>query len=302
MKWQGRRQSDNVRDYRGKSTGGGGASGGMIMMLLSMFLRGGLTKGKIIILVVVIGALFLFGNQLNWLGGSSENMGVQNNRSQYQPTSEEQELYEFVEVVMADTEDVWGKIFQEHGSVYQEPMLTVFNGRVQSGCGLASSATGPFYCPRDQSAYIDLGFYKQLSQRFSAPGDFAMAYVIAHEVGHHVQNLMGTSGRVHEARQRLSQEEYNKLSVRLELQADYYAGVWAHHAQEMFNILEEGDIEEALTAASAIGDDNIQRQTQGYVQPESFTHGTSEQRVRWFKKGFQTGDIEQGDTFNANPL
>ena len=298
MKWQGRRRSDNVRDYRGKSAGGGGG-GNILMLLVSMLFRGGLTKGKIIFLVIIVGIFFFFGNPLEWLGSSSN---LSSNQEQYQPSADEQELYNFVEVVMADTEDVWNKLYREQGADYKEPMLTVFKGRVQSACGGASSATGPFYCPADQSAYIDLDFYKELSRRFSAPGDFAMAYVIAHEVGHHVQNLMGTSNKVHQARSRLSQEEYNELSVRLELQADFYAGVWAHHAQKMNKILEDGDIEEALRAASAIGDDKIQKQSQGYVNPESFTHGTSEQRVRWFRKGFQTGDVRQGDTFNAANL
>ena len=298
MKWQGRRRSSNVRDYRGRS-GGGGAGGGMLMALFSMFFRGGLTKTKIVILLVIVGVVAFIGNPLDLFNSSS---GLTANQGQYQPTADEQELYNFVEVVMADTEDVWNKIYAQRGGDYDEPLLTVFNGRVQSACGGASAAMGPFYCPADQSAYIDLSFYKELSRRFKAPGDFAMAYVIAHEVGHHVQNLMGTSDKVHQARGRLSQEEYNQLSVRLELQADFYAGVWAHHAQKMKNILDPGDIDEALTAASAIGDDNIQKQTQGRVNPESFTHGTSAQRARWFRKGFETGDIAQGDTFSAASL
>lgn len=298
MKWQGRRRSSNVRDYRGRS-GGGGAGGGMLMALFSMFFRGGLTKTKIVILLVIVGVVVFIGNPLDLFNSSS---GLTANQGQYQPTADEQELYNFVEVVMADTEDVWNKIYAQRGGDYDEPLLTVFNGRVQSACGGASAAMGPFYCPADQSAYIDLSFYKELSRRFKAPGDFAMAYVIAHEVGHHVQNLMGTSDKVHQARGRLSQEEYNQLSVRLELQADFYAGVWAHHAQKMKNILDPGDIDEALTAASAIGDDNIQKQTQGRVNPESFTHGTSAQRARWFRKGFETGDIAQGDTFSAASL
>ncbi|NND34624.1 MAG: flagellar biosynthesis protein FlgM [Saprospiraceae bacterium] len=300
MKWQGRRQSDNVRDVRGQSSrGGGGMSSGMIMNLVFLFFRGGITKTKLLIGAIILGAIFIIGNPLDLFSPSS---GISAGQSQYQPTAEEEKLYEFVKVVMADNEDVWRKIFSEQGATYREPTLVVFNRSVQSACGGASSATGPFYCPADHSAYIDLSFYDQLSKRFGAPGDFAMAYVIAHEIGHHIQNLTGTSTEVQQARGRVSQTEYNELSVRLELQADFYAGVWAHHAQKMNDILEEGDIEEALRAASAIGDDNIQKQTQGHVTPESFTHGTSEQRVRWFKKGFTTGDIGQGDTFNARSL
>ncbi len=296
MKWKGRRRSDNVRDQRGRS--GGGMNTNLLFGLLTMFFRGGITKTKIVIALVVVGIFFFVGNPLNLFNSSP---GISANQNQNQ-AAEKDELYQFVEVVMADTEDVWNKIFSEQGANYQEPEMVVFNGVTRSGCGGASSATGPFYCPLDKSAYIDLSFYRDLSNRFGAPGDFAMAYVIAHEVGHHVQNLMGTSGQVQQARSRLSEREYNQLSVRLELQADFYAGVWAHHAEKMHDILEQGDIEEALRAASAIGDDNIQKQTQGRITPESFTHGTSEQRVRWFKKGFQTGDISQGDTFNTNSL
>lgn len=209
---------------------------------------------------------------------------------------------QFVKMVLGYTEEVWGKIFQENGMQYQEPKVVLFTGQVQSGCGSASAATGPFYCPADQKAYIDLSFYDELQNRFGAGGDFAQAYVIAHEIGHHVQNLLGTTDKIHGLRGQLSERDYNKLSVKLELQADFYAGVWAHHAQEMRNILEEGDIEEALTAANAIGDDRLQKQSQGTVVPDAFTHGTSEQRMRWFKKGFETGDMNQGDTFSADEL
>jgi predicted metalloprotease len=300
MKWQGRRQSDNVKDYRSKgSSGGGGMNSGVIMNLVFLFFRGGITKTKLLIGAIVLGAVFIIGNPLDLFSPSS---GISSGQSTYEPTSEEEKLYEFVKVVMADNEDVWTKLFREQGATYREPKLIVFNGSIQSACGGASSSTGPFYCPADYSAYIDLSFYQELSKRFGAPGDFAMAYVIAHEIGHHIQNLTGTSSQVQQARGRLNEKDYNDLSVRLELQADFYAGVWAHHAQKMNDILEEGDIEEALRAASAIGDDNIQKQTQGYVSPESFTHGTSEQRVRWFKKGFLTGDMGEGDTFNARTL
>jgi predicted metalloprotease len=208
-------------------------------------------------------------------------------------------LASFVGVVLADTEDVWNRLFQQQGSQYQEPKLVLFSGQVRSACGFASAASGPFYCPADRNVYIDLVFYKELKQRFGAPGDFAQAYVIAHEVGHHVQNLLGISEKVQAMRGRVSEAQYNQYSVRLELQADYFAGVWAHHAQRM-NILEQGDLEEAMRAANAIGDDTLQKQAQGHVVPDSFTHGTSEQRMRWFMKGFKSGKLEQGDTFSVD--
>lgn len=215
---------------------------------------------------------------------------------------EQQELAQFTSVVLADTEDVWHALFQQLGRRYEEPKLVLFSGSVQSACGYASAASGPFYCPADRKVYIDLVFYEELKRKFGAPGDFAQAYVIAHEVGHHVQNLLGTSREVQSMRGRISKEDYNKLSVRLELQADYYAGVWAHHAQRTKQILEEGDIEEAMNAANAIGDDTLQKRSRGYVVPDSFTHGTSEQRMRWFLKGLKSGDIRGGDTFNAKQL
>jgi len=300
MKWQGRRQSDNVKDQRNQGgSGGGGMNSGMILNLVFLFFRGGITKTKLLIGAIILGAVFIVGNPLDLFSPSS---GIASGQSKSQPTTEEDKLYEFVKVVMADNEDVWRKIFSEQGATFREPTLVVFNKSTQSACGGASSATGPFYCPADHSAYIDLSFYEELGRKFGAPGDFAMAYVISHEIGHHIQNLTGTSSQVQQARGRLNETDYNDLSVRLELQADFYAGVWAHHAQKMNDILEEGDIEEALRAASAIGDDNLQRQTQGYITPESFTHGTSEQRVRWFKKGFISGDMSQGDTFNARTL
>jgi hypothetical protein len=202
--------------------------------------------------------------------------------------------------VLADTEDVWNNLFSQMNQQYQEPTLVMFTGMVESACGNASSASGPFYCPADRKVYIDLSFYDELKDKLNAPGDFAMAYVIAHEVGHHVQNLLGISEKVQRARSQLSETEYNKLSVKLELQADFFAGVWANHAQKMQNILEAGDIEEALNAANAIGDDRLQKQSRGVVVPDAFTHGTSAQRMYWFKKGFETGDLRQGDTFNSN--
>jgi uncharacterized protein len=272
MKWIGRPGSGNVSDRRGM--GGkmaiGGGVGGIIVLILSL----------------------LFGNN------PLETINVGSNSNAYESTEAEDKNAQFVSVVLRYTEDVWNNLFpQEFGTQYQEPQLVIFSGSDQSGCGFASAATGPFYCPLDNSVYIDLTFYNQLSNQFGASGDFAMAYVIAHEVGHHVQNLLGTSDKVHRARQQLSEADGNRLSVALELQADFYAGVWAHHAQEMQEILDPGDIEEALNAANAIGDDRLQKQSQGRVVPDAFTHGTSEQRMYWFKKGFETGDVKQGNTF-----
>jgi predicted metalloprotease len=281
MRWMGRKQSGNVDDRRGMGGGGKVAIGG----------------GAGIIIVII--ALLLGENPLNYIdaGGGSQAY------EQQQPRSEaENQQAEFVKVVLQDTEDVWNKLFQEQGSDYQEPVLVLFTGSDQSGCGVASAAMGPFYCPLDSKVYIDLSFYDDLQSRFGAPGDFAMAYVIAHEVGHHVQHLLGITDRVHSQRDRLSQEENNRLSVKLELQADFLAGVWAHHAHELNNILEPGDIEEALGAANAIGDDRLQKQSQGHVVPDAFTHGTSEQRMFWFRKGYETGDLGQGDTFSQVSL
>lgn len=283
MQWRGRRQSSNVDDQRGR----GGAGG--------MAFKGGL--GTIAIVIVI--SLILGKNPLALLQEmQTQSGGPATEQTEYQPSPEEEELSQFVRVVLADTEDVWNSLLQG----YREPTLVMFTGGVQSGCGVASSATGPFYCSEDEKVYIDLGFYQELKNRFDAPGDFAQAYVIAHEVGHHVQHLMGITDKVHAQRSRLSDEEYNRLSVKLELQADFLAGVWAHHAQNMSQILEPGDIDEALNAASAIGDDRLQMQAQGHVVPDSFTHGTSEQRQRWFKKGFESGDVSQGDTFNTTNL
>jgi len=275
MRWSGREQSGNVEDRRGM--GGRVAIGGGI--------------GGIVILVI---SLLLGENPLNYINTESGPITEQTS-----PAEDQQA--QFVGVVLKDTEDVWNKLFMEQlNANYQEPKLVLFTQSVDSGCGFASAATGPFYCPTDAKVYIDLSFYDDLQMRFDAPGDFAMAYVVAHEVGHHVQNLLGISDKVHNAQQSQSEEEANALSVKLELQADFFAGVWAHHAQEMKNILEEGDIEEALNAANAIGDDRLQMQSQGYVVPDAFTHGTSKQRMHWFKKGFDTGDINQGDTFNQD--
>lgn len=251
--------------------------------------------------IVLIISLIMGKNPLELLSqvqGTDGSVTTEQTSPDYQPTAEEQELSEFVKVVLADTEDVWHSIMKD----YREPTLVMFTGQVQSACGTASSSTGPFYCSEDERVYIDLSFYQELKDRFEAPGDFAQAYVIAHEVGHHVQHLLGITDKVHSMQGSLSQEEYNKLSVKLELQADFLAGVWANHAQSMSKILDPGDIDEALNAASAIGDDRLQKQAQGYVVPDSFTHGTSAQRMKWFKKGFETGDVNQGDTFNTSNL
>lgn len=284
MQWRGRRQSSNVDDQRGRRSVGG------------MAFKGGL--GTIAIVLVLS---FITGkNPLSLLQEIQTQTGsvATEQNVDWQPTAEEATLGQFVSVVLADTEDVWNKLLED----YREPTLVMFSGGVQSACGSATSSTGPFYCSEDEKVYIDLSFYEDLKNRFEAPGDFAQAYVIAHEVGHHVQHLMGITDKVHATRGRVSEEEYNKLSVRLELQADFLAGVWAHHAHNMSQILEPGDIDEALNAASAIGDDRLQMQTQGQVVPDSFTHGTSEQRMRWFKKGFESGDVSQGDTFNTTNL
>lgn len=280
MRWKGRRQSTNVEDRRGMSTRGmvGGGIGGIVLVVIVLLLGGDPTS----------------------LLQNIEQTG-QTGSSGYVETAEDKERSEFVSVVLAETENVWHKIFRDAGATYREPKLVLFNGRVESACGIAGSATGPFYCPGDEKLYIDLSFYDELQRSFKAPGDFAMAYVIAHEVGHHIQNLTGTMDEVQSLRSRLSESEYNKLSVRLELQADFYAGVWAHYTQRA-NILEPGDIDEALNAASAVGDDRIQKSTQGYVVPDAFTHGTSEQRKRWFYKGYTAGDINQGDTFSIRDL
>ncbi|HSD63143.1 MAG TPA: neutral zinc metallopeptidase [Ignavibacteriaceae bacterium] len=277
MRWKGRRESSNVEDRRRLSPGG--------------IVGGGI--GTIVIVVVVL----LLGGDPTSVLQNVQSDGTTN--SNYTETAEEKELVQFVSVVLAETENIWSEIFKEKGLTYREPKLVLFRGRVESACGVAGSSTGPFYCPGDEKLYIDLSFYDELQRRFKAPGDFAMAYVIAHEVGHHIQKLTGTMDKMDNLRSQLSEEEYNKYSVRLELQADFYAGVWAHYTQQE-NLLESGDLEEALNAASAVGDDNIQKQSQGYIVPESFTHGTSEQRKRWFYKGYTTGDMTLGDTFSGD--
>ncbi len=284
MDWKGRRESSNVEDARGERTAGGGAGGlGLLMTVGRIF---GI-KG-ILALLVIGGVMWQMGllDPSAMTGGSPGGGGAP---SEVSP--EEQERFDFVKVVLADTEDVWTKEFARIGRQYELPTLKVFRGQVRTACGMGSSSAGPFYCPGDRKVYIDLSFYDELAQTFESPGDFAQAYVIAHEIGHHVQKLLGTSDQV-AARQ--GRPDFNEYSVRLELQADFYAGVWANHSRRY---LERGDIEEAMRAANAIGDDAIQRKTQGRVIPHSFTHGTSEQRMRWFNKGLQSGRMEDGDTF-----
>lgn len=276
MRWQDLRRSGNVDDRRGMSGGGKVAVGGIG-----------------VIIVVVLG--LLTGQDpsaiLNSIQNSQSTEEVQQRPAGPRPDDKTADM---VKAILGSTEDVWSKIYADNGSKYQLPTLQIFENATQSGCGGASSAMGPFYCPADHQVYIDLSFCDELRDKFNAPGDFAVAYVVAHEVGHHVQNLMGLSDQLQQQRQRLSEEEYNKLSVKLELQADFLAGVWAYHAQKMENILEPGDLEAALTAANAIGDDKLQKESQGYIVPDAFTHGTSKQRMYWFKKGFDTGDLAQG--------
>ncbi|UPK66929.1 neutral zinc metallopeptidase [Chitinophaga filiformis] len=286
MRWQNRRLSDNVEDRRG---GGGG--------MRTIGIGGGI--GGIIIVVL---ALLFNQDPQQALQSVQQGSGNAPQSESRTVTSNSDEISRFASTVLADTEDVWGELFSQMNRNYKDPGMVLYTDYDQSGCGAAQSAMGPFYCPADEKVYLDLNFFTEMEQRFKVAGDFAMAYVIAHEVGHHVQNLLGTSRKVQAMRAQLSEREYNKLSVMLELQADFLAGVWAHHAQKKHNILEPGDIEEALNAASAVGDDALQKAAQGHVVPDAFTHGTSEQRVRWFKKGFETGDIKQGDTFNAPDL
>lgn len=283
MLWRGQRQSENIEDRRGMSRGGmaiGGGLGGIVLLVVALLL--GADPRQL----------------MEQLPNPDAGSRTQTARS---TTPEEEERKQFVATVLANTEDVWTDLFRQNGRQYREPKLVLFGGEVESACGLAGAAVGPFYCPGDEKLYLDLAFLSELHTRFRAPGDFAEAYVIAHEVGHHIQRMLGTMDKVDAARGRLREEENNQLSVRLELQADFLAGVWAHYAQKK-GLLQAGDIEEALGAASAVGDDRLQREAQGYAVPDSFTHGTSEQRIRWFRKGFDSGDIRQGDTFSARSL
>jgi len=279
MRWSGRRESGNVEDRRGMSP--------------RMAMGGGLG------LVVLVVALLLGKNP----GDLLNNLGTQTQQASNEPVEsspEEEQLRHFVGVVLGDTEEIWGQLFAKEGGTYRQPKVVLFRGQVESACGLASTASGPFYCPGDENVYLDLSFFDELSQRFGAKGDFAAAYVIAHEIGHHVQKQLGITDKIDAMRGRVSEEEYNQMSVRLELQADFLAGVFAHFEQESLNVIEPGDIDEALNAASSIGDDRLQKMSQGYVVPDAFTHGTSAQRNEWFRRGFETGDMRQGDTFNVD--
>ncbi len=285
MKWEGLRRSSNVEDRRGMGMGRIGLAGGGI--------------GTVVIVVLAM----LFGVD----PGVLLDQGPTANSVQQQPPNagtpaQDDPMKEFVSAVLADTEDTWKALFDKSGRTYQEPTLVLFSGAVQSACGMAQTAVGPFYCPADGKIYIDLSFYRDLRERFQAPGDFAQAYVIAHEVGHHVQNLLGIAEEVHTAQRRVPPERANALSVRAELQADCLAGIWAFHADRSRNLLEQGDVEEGLNAASQIGDDRMQKRAQGYAVPESFTHGSSKDRVRWFKRGLESGDINQCDTFQTGQL
>lgn len=300
MKWEGNRESDNVEDRR--DDGGGGGFGG--------FGGGGLPGGRSIgigtLVVALLGGWALGINPLTLLnllsgGGGGAPVVVQQQAPAHRPPGDDT-MAKFVSTVLADTEDVWKDVFSKGGATYREPRLVLFRGATRTACGQGQAAMGPFYCPADQKVYIDLGFYETLKSRLGAPGDFAQAYVIAHEVGHHVQNLLGISEKMDQARGRVSQTEYNALSVRLELQADCLAGVWAHHAQNARQILEQGDVDEAMNAAARIGDDALQRSAGGAVVPESFTHGSSAQRQRWFSNGLQTGSVKSCDTFSARQL
>lgn len=286
MRWKNGRRSSNIEDRRGRRIPGGIKGGGIGILLLAL-----------------VG--MYFGIDPSFILNMGENMQsttVGTRTRSTPPSAQEQKDADFIAVVLADTEDVWAEVFSQGGSAYQKPTLVLFSGAVKSACGFAQAAMGPFYCPGDQKVYIDLSFYDDLKNQLDSPGDFAQAYVVAHEIGHHVQKLLGISDKVHELRSSLSQKEYNAISVRLELQADCLAGVWANRADKMRQIIEPGDINEALNAASHIGDDRLQKQSKGYVTPDSFTHGTSAQRVRWFKEGFASGDIKTCNTFGGQDV
>lgn len=284
MRWLGRRESDNVEDrrgIRGRQIAVGGGLGGLVLVIL----------------------YFLLGGNPSEVTQSLRTDGTLSTPAAGQPLGEhDRQMGQFVSVVLASTEDAWRTRFRETDESYAEPKLVLYSGQIDSACGYAGAAAGPFYCPADAKVYIDLSFLEDMQRQLGAQGDFAMAYVIAHEVGHHVQNLLGISDQVEKLRSRMSEREFNAISVRMELQADFLAGVWAHYARQEHDFLEQGDIEEGLNAASAVGDDRIMKRSQGYVVPDAFTHGTSAQRVRWFRKGLETGDIRQGDTFNAREL
>ncbi|MGZ2455404.1 KPN_02809 family neutral zinc metallopeptidase [Rhizobium anhuiense] len=304
MEWRGRRQSDNVEDRRGDPGGGGFGRGGGFNFPSGGGVRragGGLSIGTIIFLVVIYFIFKMMGIDLLQVldtGGVTTGPGYEQSQSGGTRTPANDEMTAFMRTVLAETEDTWQGIFQAQGQNYEEPRLVLFSGSTASACGSASSATGPFYCPGDHKVYLDTAFFQELSDRFGASGDFAEAYVVAHEVGHHVQNLLGILPKFNQARQRMSEEEANKMSVRVELQADCFAGIWGKYTQQK-GLLESGDLEEALNAAQQIGDDTLQKRSQGYVVPESFNHGTSAQRVKWFKRGFDSGQLSACDTFSG---
>ncbi|EPE96444.1 KPN_02809 family neutral zinc metallopeptidase [Rhizobium grahamii] len=301
MEWQGRRQSDNVEDRRGQGGANGsgpfGRGGGFNFPVGRR--GGGLSIGTIVFLVVIYLIFKAMGIDLLQMvdSGSTEGPAYEQSAGDSRPASNDQ-ISAFVRTVLAETEDTWQGIFQSQGQTYEDPRLVLFNGETRSSCGAASSASGPFYCPNDHKVYLDTPFFRELSNRFGASGDFAEAYVIAHEVGHHVQNQLGILGKFNEARERLDEAQANKISVRVELQADCFAGIWGKFTDQK-GILDAGDLEEALNAAQQIGDDTLQKRTQGYVVPESFNHGTSEQRVRWFRRGFESGKLSSCDTFSG---
>lgn len=288
MRLDNERESDNIEDRRGMSTGGrglvGGGIGTIVLALVAMYF--GVDPSIVL-------------NQAGNLGGTS---ATADSPAQVRTSPQEEQTKQMLSKILANTEDTWGKLFSESGKQYENPKLVLFSDQVQSACGSASAAMGPFYCPGDHKLYLDMSFFHDLSTRFGAPGDFAQAYVVAHEVGHHVQNLLGIADKVHSAQQRTSEAEKNQLQVRMELQADCYAGIWAYRADQERHILETGDVEEALAAASGVGDDRLQQQSQGVVVPESFTHGSSKQRMTWFQRGAKSGDPRQCDTFKSGAL
>jgi hypothetical protein len=299
MKWKNRRQSSNIEDRRGQQNPKQGL-GKLNPLLIGQLIKILFSKTGVIIIGVFLAFSFLTGNNpLSILNSffSGDYSSSQTSAS-YKSTKTEDEMVEFSSTILADTEDVWNKLLNN----YREPTLVLFTNSVNSACGNTSSASGPFYCPGDEKLYLDLSFFDEMATKLNAPGDFAQAYVIAHEVGHHIQKIMGTTNKINKLRGKISQTEFNKYSVRLELQADFLAGVWAHHSEKMSKMMETGDLNEALNAANAIGDDRLQKSATGRVVPDSFTHGTSEQRMRWFKKGFDTGDLSNGDTFGTNSL
>jgi len=301
MRWRGSRQSNNIEDRRGMPAAGLGGGGGGLLRLLPLAFRFLGFKGTMLAVIGLVGYGYFTGDLDQIIGGNF--LQGKTSSSQQQPvkqSAKEKELVQFVSVVLADTEDTWKALFKAAGKQYEEPHLVLFRNSVKSGCGMGSAQMGPFYCPTDKKVYIDLSFYDDLKNRHGAPGDFAQAYVIAHEIGHHVQTISGISSKVVKAKKGLSEVKANQLSVKQELQADCYAGIWAHHANRSRQILESGDIEEGLAAASAIGDDRLQKQARGYVTPDSFTHGSSSQRVKWFKTGLEKGTLKDCDTFSPS--